>query len=230
MKHPHLIFMAILLVAACQVKSDDGQWVNLFDGKSLEGWEVHSGTATYTVDNGTILGTAVEGSPNTFLCTTKEYGDFILEFEVKNDPELNSGVQFRSKIADDETYFWFRGNDGEVAVKKLPPDRLYGYQVEISNEEQGMAGQIYDEARRAFMFIESSEERPGNIGFKDNEWNKYRVECRGSSIKTWINGTQVADIKDSNAASGVIGLQVHGVPRDFKPYEVRWRNIRIQEL
>jgi hypothetical protein len=230
MKTFQILIASAFLITACQVKSEDEKWISLFDGKSLEGWEIHSGTAAYEVDNGAILGTAVEGSPNTFLCTKKEYGDFILEFEVKNDPDLNSGVQIRSKLADDETYFWFRGNEGEVAVKKLPQDRLYGYQVEISNEAQGMAGQIYDEARRAFMFIESANEDRSNKGFKDNQWNKYRIECKGSSIKTWINDVPVADIMDSNTASGLIGLQVHSVPRDFKPYEVRWRNIRIREL
>ena len=66
--------------------------------------------------------------------------------------------------------------------------------------------------------------------FKDNQWNKYRIECKGDSLKTWVNDVPCADLRDSLTARGVIGLQVHGVGRDFHPYEVRWRNIRIQEL
>ena len=57
-------------------------WVELFDGKTLNGWSVHSGFAKYEVEDGVIVGTAVKGSPNSFLCTDKEYGEFVLEFEV----------------------------------------------------------------------------------------------------------------------------------------------------
>ena len=54
-------------------------WVKLFDGKTLEGWTQKNGTATYRVKDGTIVGKTSEGSPNSFLCSNKEYGDFELE-------------------------------------------------------------------------------------------------------------------------------------------------------
>ena len=59
---------------------------------------VKNGTASYRVQNGAIFGKTNEGSPNSFLCSNKLYGDFELHFEVKliND-ELNSGVQIRSQ-------------------------------------------------------------------------------------------------------------------------------------
>ena len=72
------------------------QGVSLFDGKTLDGWTQLNGTATYEVKNGTIVGTTKDGSPNSFLCSDKMYGDFILQFEVKCDTGLNSGVQIRS--------------------------------------------------------------------------------------------------------------------------------------
>jgi hypothetical protein len=72
-------------------------WVSLFDGKSLDGWVQKNGTATYRVENGAIVGRTAEGSPNSFLCTVKDYADFELEFEVKVDDALNSGVQIRSQ-------------------------------------------------------------------------------------------------------------------------------------
>ena len=77
--------MIAMAVVATGVAADraTGGWVPLFDGKTLNGWSVHSGTAKYTVEDGMVVGTAVEGSPNSFLCTDKEYGDFVLEFEVK---------------------------------------------------------------------------------------------------------------------------------------------------
>ena len=68
----------------------------LFDGKSIDGWKVRNGTASYVVEDGVIVGTTAKGSPNSFLSPPKEYSDFILEFETLCDPALNSGVQIRS--------------------------------------------------------------------------------------------------------------------------------------
>ena len=218
--------MMLLSIAA---SAGAGQWVDLFDGETLDGWTVHSGFAKYEVRDGTILGTAVKGSPNSFLCTDKEYGDFILEFEVKCDPKLNSGVQIRSQIAQKEMFFVFRGREGEPATRRVPTDRVYGYQVEIAGSP-GNSGGIYDEARRGFFLADVGDAPGASSALRNNQWNKYRIECKGSSIKTWINGIACADLKDSMDAKGTIGLQVHGVGKDFKPYQVRWRNIRIREL
>ena len=207
-----------------------GGRINLFDGKTLNGWAVHSGKATYAVENGTIVGTAVLGSPNSFLCTEKEFGDFILEFEVKVDPDLNSGVQFRSLIPREAMTIKVE-QDGKQIDRKIPADRVYGYQVEIATQQSGASGNVYDEARRA-VFLDSFKDRPkARTAFKDGKWNKYKVECRGESIRTWVNGVPAADFKDSVTLRGIIGLQVHQVPKDkFKPYQVRWRKIRLQEL
>lgn len=204
-------------------------WIDLFNGKNLDGWSVHSGTATYAVEDGAIVGTAVLGSPNTFLCTNREYGDFLLEFEVKVDPELNSGVQIRSQIAPEEMVLKFE-HQGKLIERKIPKDRVYGYQVEIAAHSPN-AGNIYDEARRA-VFLDDFSSRPAaQKAFRDGQWNHYRIEARGDSIKTWVNGIACADIRDSMTLRGVIGLQVHAVPKDkFKPYQVRWRNLRLREL
>jgi hypothetical protein len=209
----------------------DSPWVSLFDGKTLNGWEVHSGTAKYEVKEGMIVGTAVEGSPNTFLCTKQRYGDFILEFEVWNDRELNSGVQFRSLIADKELSFPAVNRQGKTVDRKIPPDRVYGYQVEISNESQGHAGNVYDEARRRKMLDDFADKPDARAAFKDDTWNRYLIVCKENSIRTWVNGVPCADFQDKVTAEGIIGLQVHSVPKNrFKPYQVRWRNIRLLEL
>jgi hypothetical protein len=219
--------LLIPLTFACATMS--GQWVSLFDGKTLKGWEVHSGTATYAAEDGAIVGTAVLGSPNTFLCTTKQFGDFVLEFEVKVDPELNSGVQFRSQIGGPDTRVKIMRGDKEEE-RAVALDRVYGYQVEIARGP-GNSGNIYDEARRAVM-LDNFKSKPEALNaFKNNEWNKFRVECRGDWIRTWVNGVACADFHDSMTLRGIFGLQVHAVPKQsFKPYQARWRNIRIQEL
>ena len=220
----------LMLLSLAGLAAGAEEWVDLFNGKTLEGWSIHSGFAKYELKDGMVVGTAVEGSPNTFLCSDKEYGDFILEFEVKCDPQLNSGVQIRSHVSDGSTFFVFQGPDGKLRQRVNPPDRVYGYQVETASAEMGTSGGIYDEARRAFFLADIRSDPAAAKAFKDNQWNKYRIECRGSSIKTWVNDVPCADLKDSMNAKGIIGLQVHGLGKNFQPYQVRWRNLRIKEL
>jgi len=218
----------LLLTASTGYAAD---WVDLFDGKTLNGWHVTGGTCKYEVENGAIVGTTAEGSANTFLCTDKEYGDFILEVELKGDPELNSGIQIRSQEVKKETVFWFLQRGKEVPRKRvLEPGHLYGYQVEISIGGQGRSGFVYDEARRAFFLGDGPNVPNPPNHLKKNEWNTFKIECKGDAIKTWINGTPCADFRDNLSASGVIGLQVHGIKKGTGPYQIRFRNIRIKTL
>jgi len=231
MKTKLLPFLTTLILLLSLYNTTSGQegWISLFDGESLKGWSVHSGQATYRVEDGTIVGQAVKDSPNSFLCTDRTFSDFILEFEVYlEDNELNSGVQFRSLIAEQELTFWFRNNQGEYRSNRIPADRVYGYQVEIA--ASGGSGGVYDEARRAMMPWWPENGSPESNAFKEKQWNKYRVECRGDSIRTIINGVVITDFRDGLSLAGIIGLQVHDVGDDPTPYQVRWRNIRIQEL
>src|SRR5262245_28629700 len=87
--------------AGAEPKPDADGYVDLFGGKTLDGWTQRGGKAKYAVTDGQIVGTAVPNTPNSFLCTQRDYGDFILELEFKVDPTLNSGVQVRSHFADE---------------------------------------------------------------------------------------------------------------------------------
>ncbi|MHB8897331.1 MAG: 3-keto-disaccharide hydrolase [Thermoguttaceae bacterium] len=228
MRQTALCWIAVLALSCGSALG--GEWKSLFDGKTLDGWTVHSGFAKYRVEDGVIVGQAVDGSPNSFLCTNETYGDFILEFDVLVDPNLNSGVQFRSLIAEKDEKFTAEAN-GKKQERDRPKDRVYGYQVEISTQAQANAGNIYDEARRA-RFLDDFANRPdAQKAFQDNQWNRYLVVCKGNSIRTWVNGIPCADFEDDATARGTIGLQVHGVPKNkFQPYEVRWRNLRLLKL
>ncbi len=185
-------------------------WANLFDGKTLKGWKQINGTAKYSVKDGAIIGWTAPGSPNSFLCTTRNYGDFVLEFEVKVDKRLNSGVQVRSESKAD-----------------YDNGRVHGYQVEIA--ENGFSGYVYDEARRRKFLTENTDKEKAVNAFRGGEWNHYRILCDGDSIKTWVNGTPIEDLTDSMTQEGFIGLQVHSFKGD-PPAWVQWKNIRIKEL
>lgn len=217
--------MAALPLATGLCAAD--RFTPLFDGKTLNGWEVCNGSATYRVEAGAIVGRTAEGSPNSFLCTRKEYGDFVLEWESKNDPALNSGVQIRAHRYPVETAV--RTFNGKTFInRKHPAGRVYGYQVEIATEKGGASGGIYDEARRGWLHNIGADPKIAKA-FKDNQWNRFRVQAIGDTIKVWVNGVPAANLVDPVDQSGFIGLQVHQFKGD-KPAEVRWRNIRIQDL
>lgn len=210
---------AILMLGIAFPTAAQGQeWKSLFDGETLEGWTQLNGTAKYRVEDGTIVGTTETGSPNSFLCTDQKYGNFELEFEVKVDNRLNSGVQIRSQTADGK-----------------PDGRVNGPQVEIeaSGANGAEAGYVYGEATGRGWLTAQERLKP-HKHFKDGEWNKYRVVANGPRIQTWINGEKIEDLTDEpifeTHAEGFIGLQVHSIPRDQGPYEVAWRNIRIKVL
>lgn len=207
---------ALCLTAGVQAGETKSGWVNLFDGKTLDGWEVKNGTATYKVVDGTIKGKTTEGSRNTFLCTKKKYGNFELEFEVKVDDQLNSGVQLRSKK-----------EEGDKAVN--------GPQVEIeaSGANGAEAGYVYGEATGRGWLTPKERLKP-HKNFKDGEWNKYRIVANGPRIQTWINGEKIEDLTDEEIykthPTGFIGLQVHGIKKGTGPYTVAWKDVRIKEL
>jgi hypothetical protein len=190
-------------------------WVSLFDGKSLDGWVQKNGTATYRVENGAIVGRTAEGSPNSFLCTVKDYADFELEFEVKVDDALNSGVQIRSQT---------RGG--------TPDGRVNGPQIEIESSP-GESGYVYGEGTdRGWLTPENRLKTHSHL--KNGEWNRYRIAAQGPRIQTWINGQKIEDLTDEpifkTHPKGFIGLQVHSIGKGEGPFEVAWRNIRIREL
>lgn len=205
-----IICTAICCTIYSQEKNDNAPWVSLIEGNTLNGWNIKGGTATYDVANGIITGKTVINTPNTFLSTNKYYGDFILELDYKVDPRMNSGIQIRSN-----SFPYYQNG------------RVHGYQVEIDPSSRAWSAGIYDEGRR--LWLNPLEDNPeAQKAFKQNDWNHYRIEAIGDTIKTWINNIPASHLIDDKTASGFIGLQVHRI-RDEKEAgrEISWKNIQI---
>ena len=217
MKKQRILTLALASLIGVSANADHHakKFVSIFDGKTLEGWTQRNGTATYEVKDETIVGTTKKGSPNSFLCSNKLYGDFELLFEVKVHNSLNSGVQIRSQ------------------TKGGPKGRVNGPQVEIeaSGEKGAESGYVYGEAAGGWMT--PADKRKPHKHFKDGEWNKYRVLAEGARIQTWINDQQISDLMDKEKLKthpkGFIGLQVHGVG-NRGPFDVAWRNLKIRVI
>ncbi len=192
-----------------QPDSGGDGWKSIFNGRDLSGWSHKNGLATYAVEDGAVLGRSAKNSPNSFLCSERDYADFELTFEVMVDRELNSGVQIRSK-----------------SLAEKDNGRVHGPQVEIESAK-GEAGYVYGEGTgRGWL---SPHPRPTDA-MKDNQWNRYAIRAVGPRIQTWINGRLIEDLSDPDSyQSGFIGLQVHGVG-DRGPFEVRWRDLQLREI
>lgn len=201
-------------VSSVQADDADEGFVSIFDGKSLDGWAKHGGSAKYKVEDGCIVGECVPNTNgNTFLVYEKPYGDFILKLDFKVDVPGNSGVQFRSAI---------REND----------DRVFGYQCEIAPGDPDTC-RIYDEGRRGHqkgrVWLDNTDPEVTKASiatYKADDWNSIEIQCVGPSIRTWLNGKPVVNIFDYYDNKGVFGLQIH----QGEQGTIRWKNIRVKDM
>ena len=222
MQLPLLAFTTVFLTTSLAMA---GEWISLSDHGSLEAWKKLGGGATYVSKDGVITGTTGEGK-NTFL-TRGPYRDFELEFDVRCDPALNSGVQIRSHQYGEDT-------PQESNLSRMrEKGEVYGYQCEIRetpNGENGCSGNFWDEGRRTRWLDTTVNAEEKQAVYRAGQWNRFRIIAQGDRIRSFVNETPVADYLDDRDASGFIGLQVHSIKKGTGPYSVAWKNIRIREL
>ena len=208
-----IYFLFFLFTFTSTLSAQKEKWTSLFDGKTLKGWNQKNGKAIFKVENGEIIGVTVSNTTNSFLCTNEDYGDFILELELKVDESMNSGIQFRSESKPDY-------KNGQV----------FGYQMEVDPSPRAWSGGINDEGRREWLYIPNINPE-GKKAFITNGWNKYRIEAIGNTMRTWINGVPVAHLIDDMTPKGFIALQVHAIYGDMKEgMKIHWKNIRLMQL
>jgi hypothetical protein len=168
----------------------------------------------FKVRDGVIVGTCSKG-PSTFLCTDKEYTDFIFSCEMKWEVDGNTGVQVRSRI------------------RKTPKmEVVSGPQVEmedLAKKGRGWSGGIYGQACGGWFYpLKSPAHKPLKDIVDRQGWNRVTVKVQGNVFKTWINGKPAAHWvdKENEYPKGFIGLQVHG----GKQGTILWRDLKIREL
>ncbi|MGV3774379.1 MAG: 3-keto-disaccharide hydrolase [Verrucomicrobiales bacterium] len=201
--------LAILFSIAAQTfAADSAPKKSLFDGKSFTGWEGDTNKTFRIVEGAIVGGTLKTPIPrNEFLCTTRNYTNFILTLNFKLLGEgANAGVQIRTK--------------------RIPNHHeVIGYQADMGD---GWWGSLYDESRRNKILAAADPELTKKI-LKRNHWNEYKIKCEGKNIQLWINGQETVNYteKEPNIdESGVIAVQIHSGP----PSEAWYKDISIQEL
>ena len=188
-----------------------GPWRDLFADGIETGWTPRGGTAPFTFEDGTVIGTAAATSDrNTFLVSDEAFTDFELSYEIWNDPGLNSGVQIRSRY------------DAEA-------NRVRGPQIEADPTERRYSGGVYGEGTR-FWLAPLVHNPAARSAWNLDAWNRVDVVARGPVVRTWVNGVPAASLFDAVEPSGRLGLQVHKVPEKQDGKQVRFRNFKIREL
>ena len=231
MKKFTYLFLILTIFMSCQDNS-----TNIFNGSNLNGWLNYGGGKFYVEENA-LWQEAIMGLPNTFLHTEKKYQNFELEFDVKLDTVLNSGVQIRSNIysEDTETVRWGGRFDeqGEKILKYIRRNAgvFWGYQIEIDPTSRAWSGAIYEEAGRGFLHTPGTDQKVKSA-FKPLDWNHYKIIVKDNHIKSWVNGVMVGNVYDDLTGNGYIALQLHGIgKKKFKRNKkIRWKNLYLKEL
>ncbi len=206
----------ISLIAACATAQRDTGFVSLFDGQTLNGWQLigKSGDG-YGVKDG-VLYCARGGGGN--LLTEKEYSDFIFRFEFKLEDGSNNGVGIRAPADGDAAYLGMEIQIlDEVAADRGKWGKLRPAQYH---------GSIYDvvAARKGAL-------KP--VG----EWNEQEITAIGRRIKVVLNGQTITDANLNEITDPAIIRKHPGLFRDrghigFLGHNdyLEFRNIRIKEL
>jgi hypothetical protein len=228
-------FICLIVIATTFISCQNRDFV-IFNGSNLDGW-VNYGGGKFYLENECIVAESIVGLPNTFLHTEKKYRNFELEYDVKLDTVLNSGVQIRSNICqeDTETIRWggrFDENGDKMIIrKKRSAGRFWGYQIEIDPTSRGWSGAIYEEAGRGFLHTPGINQTVKSA-FKSLEWNHFKVRVKDNHIQSWVNGVMVGDIYDDLTDTGYIALQLHGIgKKKIKANKkIRWKNLSLKPL
>ena len=231
MKKFTYIILILIIFTNC-----NNNTLKIFNGSNLNGWLNYGGGKFY-VENNCIVAEAITGLPNTFLHTEKKYQNFELQFDVKLDTVLNSGVQIRSNIYqnDTETVRWGGRFDqeGQKDLKNIirKAGTFWGYQIEIDPTSRAWSGAIYEEAGRGFLHTPGINQKVKSA-FKPLEWNHFKIRVKDNHIQSWVNGVIIGDVYDDLTDDGYIALQLHSIGKNKirANKKIRWKNLSLKEL
>jgi hypothetical protein len=194
--------------SANKEKDKPGQWIELFDGKSLDGWKASEAKDSFTVEDACIV---AHGNPRSHLFytgATKPFKNFELEAQVKTEPTANSGIYFHTQYQEKD---W--------------PNK--GYEAQINNSfptDPRRSGSLYG--------IADVKDPPT----KDNEWFKYYIKVDGKQITIKLDDKTVVDYtepenpppfqgRDRKLSEGTFALQAH--PNSGKTF---FRSVKVRRL
>lgn len=199
-KHGIVALLAVVLIIsfAFQGKKE----ISLFNGKDLSGWIIY-GTEKWYVEDGLLISESGPDKEYGYLGTKKDFKDFELNLEFKQEADGNSGVFIRSTV------------DGT---------KVSGWQVEVAPPGHDTGG-IYESYGRGWL-VKPDKEKDSVLKYGD--WNKMKIVVKGDRVVSYLNGVEMVDFSDEKIGKGKGGilLQIH----DGGGIKVYWKNITLKPL
>jgi hypothetical protein len=217
MKRICIVFVSLAVVTTSYAQDPNVPWVSLFNGRNLEGWKMVGSTGHAEVIDGMIQCHQVANTPeHTFVCTQDRFSDFILEMDVKTDPDYNTGILLRCIDRDP--------NSTTSYVS------LYGYQIKIDPTPRAWTGGVFDDFGKTWNWLHPlDKDERGRKAYTIGQWNHFRVEAIGTTLKIWVNGIPTTHMVHSKYTKGYIALKIHSLnnqPEKEKQLG-RFKNIMI---
>lgn len=216
----------VMLLGSSALASDTEGWINMFNGKNLEGWTAKNGSTRFDSRNGFISGSPAKEGGVSYLCTVGEFGDFELEMEVKVDSRFGeaftSAVQIRSQAK----------TDGDNST--FNPGPVHGPQIKLASttDDGGESGRIFMNSKNG-KTAPLTDCEPHDI-FQNRQWNLLRIVAVGPRIQTFLNEKKIDDVTAPDLfktySRGFIALQVRPRPDETARPLVMWRNLRIKPV
>ena len=200
-----ILFLMVANVSTLAVEKETA-WTPLFDGKSTKGWEPRAKVESFKAVKGELH---LVSTVNVWVVSDLQLSDFIAELEVKIPQEnagFNSGLGFR--LVGDKG----KPKGYQCEIDRTKPGGVYGI---------GMGGWLYPKGKDQTAAYNKTTRGL----FKPEEWNHFKVEAKGSHIRTWLNGKLIAEFEDKQSLKGRFGIQHHG-----KGGTVKFRNLRVKKL
>jgi Domain of Unknown Function (DUF1080) len=206
----------LFLSDTINAQTDTAPWKSLFNGKNFKGWKVttRGKLAAAWVENGEMVGhSIVNTAQHTFIRSKKKYADFILEGDCKLDGDLHTGFLFRLIEAPDTATV-----------------SLYGYQVKIDPTTRKWTGGVFDDFGKTWHWLYTlKNDARAREAFKMQEWNTFRIEAIGNTIKVWVNNIPTVHLINNKYSKGYIALKIHsmGNTPEKEKILVHYKNIKI---
>jgi len=213
-----LIVFSIIILNLNASSQEKNKWKSIFNGTDLSNWKIVGSTGVAEIDDMAIrCHMTSKTNEHTFVCTREKFDDFILELEIKTDSGYNTGVLLR------------------CIDKKKNCDtckvRLYGYQVKIDPSiSRAWTGGIFDDFGSTWHWLyDLSKDECARSAYHIGEWNHFRIEAIGPSIKVWVNDIPTTNMVNSKYSKGYIALKIHALKNSPEKEKMfgRYKNIRI---
>ena len=169
-----VLFVACFSFVACfcaHALAQDAEWISLFDGKTLDGWEkVGNEDSVWEVKDGAISGS---GSASMLVTTKGPYKNFRYRAEIKINDGGNSGLYFRTTAK---------------------PGFSDGYEAQIDSTHRDpiRTGSLYGFCHVYKQHVEPDTWFTYEIEVRDDEWRGRKI----TRIKVTVDGNELYEYLD----------------------------------